>query len=413
MQRSTDRILTTHVGSLVRTRAIIEGMKARTLDQPYDEQQLALDVRAGVAEVVRKQVDVGIDIPSDGEYSRRGFTSYIHERMGGLEPRGVEPGEIVSPQAGRAAFPEFSKQYAQHVRLLWMLPSVSMDEVLNTPANVELFRLVAPISHTGHADLERDIANFKAALDGLHVADAFMTAVTPTGRKSDKDVLRYYSSQEAYYYAVADALQTEYQTIVQAGFILQLDYAALNPHNYVLIDRVDPSPEELVRATELSVEVVNHALRGIPEDRVRYHHCWGSGNTPHTTDTPLRELLPQMLKLNVQAYGIEAANPRHEHEWMVWQHVKLPDGKILIPGVISQSTNVVEHPELIAWRIKNFANLVGKENVIAGADCGFSQFWDTIRVHPTVQWAKLESLVRGAALASQDLWAREPMECTA
>jgi 5-methyltetrahydropteroyltriglutamate--homocysteine methyltransferase len=304
------------------------------------------------------------------------------------------------------AFPEFSKQYDQHVRTVWMLPEVSMQEVLDTPGNVELFRLVGPVEYTGQRGLQRDLDNFKAALDGLPVADAFVTAITPTGRKSDTDVLNYYASQEAYYYAVADALHTEYKAIVDAGFILQLDYAALNPHNYVLIDRVSPSEDELRKATELGVDVVNHALRGIPEDRVRYHHCWGSGNSPHTTDTPLRQIVPYMLKLNVQAYGVEGANPRHEHEWMVWQDVKLPEGKILIPGLISQSTSVVEHPELIAWRIQNYASVVGKENIIAGADCGFSQFWGMIRVHPTVQWAKLQALVDGAALASRALWGR-------
>jgi 5-methyltetrahydropteroyltriglutamate--homocysteine methyltransferase len=409
MQRSTDRILTTHVGSLVRTRAIIDVMKAKTLGQAFDEARAAQTIRDGVKEVVRKQVEIGIDIPSDGEYGRRGFTSYIHERMSGLEPRGADQGEIISPQAGRAAFPEFSDQYNQHARTLWMLPEVSMDEVMNTPANVELFRLVAPIAYTGQSAVQGDIANFRAALDGLHVADAFITAITPTGRKSDQNVLEFYPSIEAYYYAVADALRTEYRAITDAGFIVQLDYAALNPHNYVLIDRADPSDAELRKGAELGVEVVNHALQGIPEDLVRYHHCWGSGNTPHTTDVPLRDIIDLLLKINAQAYAIEAANPRHEHEWMVWQDVKLPEGKILIPGVISQSTNVVEHPELIAWRLQNYASVVGKENVIAGADCGFSQFWDMIRVHPSVQWAKLSALVEGAAIASRALWSPQPV----
>jgi 5-methyltetrahydropteroyltriglutamate--homocysteine methyltransferase len=198
-------------------------------------------------------------------------------------------------------------------------------------------------------------------------------------------------------------MHDEYKAITDAGFILQCDFAALNPH--ALVERTSAGKDAARNARELAVEILNHALRDIPEDRVRYHHCWGSNNRPHTTDTPLTEVLPQLLKIKAQAYGFEAANPRHEHEWMVWKDVKLPAGKILIPGLISQSTNVVEHPELVAWRIKNFASVVGKENIIAGVDCGFSQYWDQIRVHPTVQWAKLQALAEGARLASKELWA--------
>jgi 5-methyltetrahydropteroyltriglutamate--homocysteine methyltransferase len=208
-------------------------------------------------------------------------------------------------------------------------------------------------------------------------------------------------------YALADALSVEYTAIVEAGFILQLDYALLNPRNHALLQtKPDATDEEVTRAMEIGIEVVNHALRDIPEEKVRYHHCWGSMNTPHTFDTPLREITDLLFKIKAQAYCIEAANPRHEHEWMVWKDVKLPDGKILIPGLISHATNIVEHPELIAWRIENFAGVVGKENVIAGADCGFSQYWDSIRVHPSVQWAKLQVLAEGAALASKKLWGR-------
>jgi len=214
--------------------------------------------------------------------------------------------------------------------------------------------------------------------------------VTPAVRKGDKDVERFYPDNSTYLYALADAMHAEYKAITDAGFILQLDRAALSPMGGI--------------EGRLGVEVLNHALRDIPEEQVRYHHCWGSNNRPRTTDTPLAEVLPQMLAIKAQAYGVEAANPRHEHEWMVWRDAKLPDGKILIPGLISQSTNVVEHPELVAWRIKNFASVVGKENLIVGVDCGFSQYWDQIRVHPTVQWAKLEALVDGARLASQELW---------
>jgi 5-methyltetrahydropteroyltriglutamate--homocysteine methyltransferase len=230
------------------------------------------------------------------------------------------------------------------------------------------------------------------------VADAFITAVTPTTERRDAGVLDFYPSIEAYRYAVADVLNQEYKAIVDAGFILQLDRPAQNP---VLGLDTD---EAIVRTLEEGIEIVNYALRGIPEDRVRIHWCGGSGNRPHTQNIPIAKMARSMLKLNVGAYGIEAATPRHEHEYRIWEDIKLPDGKILIPGVISQSTNVVEHPECVAWRIKNFADLVGRENVIAGVDCGFSQDWDLIRVHPEVQWAKLRSLAEGAAIASRELW---------
>jgi 5-methyltetrahydropteroyltriglutamate--homocysteine methyltransferase len=249
---------------------------------------------------------------------------------------------------------------------------------------------VGPITYKGQAEVRRDIEALTTALQGLHVADAFITATPPSGRRADADILKFYPSHGAYAYAVADALHEEYQAITDAGFILQLDLASTSGHN--------------PQAVEERVELVNHALRDIPEEQVRYHHCWGSMNTPHTTDPPLKDFVQAMLRIKAQAYSIEAANPRHEQEWLLWRDVKLPEGKILIPGLISHQTNVVEHPELVAWRIKNYASVVGKENVIAGADCGFAQHWDAIRVHPTVQWAKLQSLVEGAALASQELW---------
>ena len=411
MKRSTERILTTHSGSLIRTRAIIEGMKARTINRPYDQQTLAVDIRNGIAEVVRQQVETGIDIPNDGEFGRRGFTSYIHERLSGLEPRPPDPQDFqLGPGGERAQFPDFSEQYDKHFRFLWMHPDIDMAEVANAPAIVERFRVTGPLRYKGQAAVQQDIATLKAALQGLNVADAFITAVTPTSRHSDRDVDKYYPTLQAYLYDLADAMHEEYKAITDAGFILQCDFAALNPG--AIIDRTGALREDARKARELAVEVLNHALRDVPEDRVRYHHCWGSNNRPHTTDTPLVEILPQLFKIKAQAYGVESANPRHEHEWMAWKDVRLPDGKILIPGLISQSTNVVEHPELVAWRIKNFASVVGKENVIAGVDCGFSQYWDQIRVHPTVQWAKLQALVEGAALASRELWGRNVADAT-
>jgi 5-methyltetrahydropteroyltriglutamate--homocysteine methyltransferase len=392
---------------LIRTPEIIRGLKAQTLNQPYDQQKLAADVRQGILDVVRKQVEVGIDIPNDGELGRRGFLAYINERLGGLEPRSAEPGEVTSPhEMERVEFHDFFKQYDQHSRLLWMYPEISMDEVRDTYASGGLFRLTAPLAYSGQAAVQRDIETLKSALDGLTVSDAFITAVTPNSRKSDADVSKFYPSDNAYRYAMADVMHQEYKAITDAGLLVQLDFDSLNPQGQLLIGNLHPTDEELHKARELAIEVTNDALRGIPEQMVRYHHCWGSNNRPHTTDVPLQKIVHQMLKINAQAYVVEAANPRHEHEWMVWKDVKLPDGKILVPGVISQSTNVVEHPELVSWRLQNYASVVGKENVIGGVDCGFSQHWDTIRVHPTVQWAKLQALVDGAALASKSLWGR-------
>jgi 5-methyltetrahydropteroyltriglutamate--homocysteine methyltransferase len=404
MKRSTDRILTTHVGSLIRTPEILRGMQAAALKRPYDAAKLATDIKSGIHDIVRKQVEIGIDVVNDGEFWRRGFVSYVHERLGGLQQRPLAPNEPTwGAQAERREFPGFFEQYAAKVRYDWMLPEIAMDEIA-PPENTEVFQLADRISYVGQASVARDIETLRGAAQGLDVSDVFVTAVTPMSRKNDERVRDFYPSQEAYLYAMADAMHEEYRAITQAGFILQLDYAALNPQSMLMIGKHDASPDEMSKARDLSVEIVNHALRGIPQEQVRYHHCWGSDNRPHTTDTPLSAIVHQMLRLNVQAYGVEAANPRHEHEWMVWKDVKLPDGKILFPGLISQSTNVVEHPDLVAWRIKNFASVVGKENVIASVDCGFSQWWDAIRVHPTVQWAKLKALVEGARRASDELW---------
>ena len=403
MNRSIDRILTTHVGSLIRTREIMQGMKARTLNQPYDQDTLAAAIRSGVHDVVRQQVELGIDIPNDGEYARRSFTAYIHERLGGLEPRALEPGERnpldqVGHQLERVAFRDFYEQHDKLYRTMWMLPGISMEDMADVRGKSELFRLTGPISYTGHAAVRSDLENLRDALQDLHVSDAFVTAVTPTTERKDRDILEFYPSHRAYLYALADALHEEYRAIVDAGFLLQIDRAAQNPV-------LNLAGDDVIKEMELGVEVVNHALRGIPEERVRSHWCSGSGNRPHTQDIPLRKIAPTMLKLKAQAYGFEAANPRHEHEFQIWEDIKLPEGKILMPGLISQTTNVVEHPELIAWRIKTFARLVGKEHVIASADCGFSQDWEVVRVHPSIQWAKLQSLVDGAAMASMDLWA--------
>jgi len=243
------------------------------------------------------------------------------------------------------AFPEFFLQYSYHFRELWLPPGVSIDGV---PSDFwERFTVTGPITYTGHAAIQRDIQNFTSALQGLPVADAFMSSVSPgqKGVRGDKNMLEFYESDEAYLYAFADALHEEYQAITNAGLLLQVDLGVVNPRRQMAKD--EPTEDEVRHAREIGVEVINHALRGIPEERVRYHHCWGSMNSPHTRDVPLRNVVDMILKVHAQAYGVEAANPRHEHEWMVWQDVKLPDGKILMPGLVSQSTNVVEHQVLV------------------------------------------------------------------
>lgn len=401
MKRSTDRILTTHVGSLIRPLNVLQGMMAKVLGEPVDEAEFQRNVRQGVADVVAKQAEIGIDIPSDGEISKPSFHNYVIERLGGLEK--VPPAERGAYYAALTEeFPGFMKQYNAMYKTMWMPPELDAAKVhqaANTPpARV---RVAAPITYVGQDALATDLDNYQAALAGKNFVEAFMPSATPA--RDDADAGTVYSSESDYLYALADAMHVEYKAIVDAGFVVQLDLG-LPARNQVLPGNPNPSPEDLRRASERQVEAYNHALRGIPEDRVRYHMCWGSMNTPHTTDVPLREVIDIILKIKAQAYVIEGANPRHEHEWTVWKDVKLPEGKILVPGVISHQTNVVEHPELIAMRIERYASVVGRENVIAGTDCGFSQGWNMARVHPEVQWAKLTALVEGAALASQRLW---------
>jgi 5-methyltetrahydropteroyltriglutamate--homocysteine methyltransferase len=258
-----------------------------------------------------------------------------------------------------------------------------------------------PITYRGQAALETDLANFKAALAGKDFEDAFIPAVAP-GTIELQRANHHYKTEEEFLYAIAGAMRIEYRRIVDAGFILQID----DPRMVTEYDSMDPVPsaEEYRRFAAVRVEALNHALAGLPEDRVRYHVCWGSWHGPHTTDAPLREILPVILGIRAQAYSVEAANPRHEHEYHVWEDVKLPEGKLLIPGVIAHTTNCVEHPELVAERIVRYATIVGRENVVAGVDCGFAQGLATARVHPSIMWEKLRMLAEGARLATRRLW---------
>jgi 5-methyltetrahydropteroyltriglutamate--homocysteine methyltransferase len=387
MKRSTDRILTTHVGSLIRPPALQEIMRAKQADKAYDQAAYEACLKESVADVVAHQAKTGIDVISDGEYGKAiSWNQYVIERLSGFELRTIPPGYRPGiPGADRTRFKEF---YAEL-------------DVREPMANARMVACVGPVKYIGQAIVQRDIDNFKAALKGRKVEEAFMPVVAPSSVTPDRKD-EYYKGEEDWLEAVTAAMRTEYKMIVDAGFILQIDDARAATH----YDRMVPPGkfEDYRRWLALFVESLNAALEGIPEDRVRYHVCWGSWPGPHVSDVALRDIVDLILKVRAGAYVIESANPRHEHEWQVWKNVKLPDGKVLIPGVISHATNVVEHPELIAERTLRFANLVGRENVMIGTDCGFAQGTFYRRVHPTIMWAKFEALVEGARLASKQLW---------
>lgn len=383
MNRSSNRILTTHCGSLPRPADLLDLMKAKLHGEPYDAAAFEARVRSAVAESVHQQVESGIDVVTDGEQGKQGFFAYVNERLAGFEPQpGPRPAMFVKEVRD---FPEYYKQYF----------STAMLGV--TIAPLVQFACTGPVKYRGQEAIERDIANLKAALQGLHPSDAFLPAVAPSGVGKNE----YYAIYEEYMFAVADALSHEYRAIVDAGFLLQID----DPFLTELYSFSDLSDAELHKTAEAYIEAVNHGLRGIPPEKVRYHTCYGINEGPRVHDAPLNVMLPMILQVNASAYSFEAANARHEHEYHVWENVKLPDGKILIPGVITHASNIVEHPELIAERIVRYARLVGRENVIAGADCGFSsQATYQPEIHPTVIWAKFRAMAEGARLASEQLW---------
>jgi 5-methyltetrahydropteroyltriglutamate--homocysteine methyltransferase len=387
MKRSTARILTTHVGSLIRPPALIEFLRAQQERRPVDEAAFAACLRASVADIVRQQAEAGVDVVSDGEFGKTiSWSQYALERLSGFERRPLKTG--ANPFARGADRTRFAEFYAEL-------------DARDAPATQSEAACVGPIAYTGQAALQRDIDNFKAALARFPAVEAFLPVAAPASVIPDRKN-EYYASEDDCLQAIAEAMRTEYRMIVDAGFLVQLDDA----RTAVTFDRMVPpaSFADYRNWVARYVEVVNHALEGIPEDRVRYHVCWGSWPGPHTTDVPLRDIVDLILKMRVGAYVIEGANPRHEHEWKVWQSVKLPAGKVLIPGVISHATNIVEHPELVCERIVRLAKLVGRENIIAGTDCGFAQSPMYRRVHPSIMWAKLEALAAGAQLASMELW---------
>jgi 5-methyltetrahydropteroyltriglutamate--homocysteine methyltransferase len=379
MKRSTDRILTTHVGSLARPHDLLNLVQKQVDGEPFDEQTMTDLTRRAVADVVCKQAESGVDVVSDGEQSKSGFYAYVAQRLGGLETRpGPQFDGRVTWQKEMDAFPEYYAQY--------------LGDRTGSSVRNPLLVCTNPLTYTGQQALQTDLDNLTAALAEVHVEEAFVPSLAPRQLGSNE----YYATAEEYLRGCAEAMREEYLAIVDAGFVLQLDdpwltgFYAGEPH---------PVP------AETHIEIINDALRGIPADRVRYHTCYGINEGPRIHDVPLKDIVHLMLKINAQAYSFEAANARHQHEWHVWEDLKLPAGKVLIPGMISHASNIVEHPELIADLLVNYANLVGKENVIAGADCGFSsQATFSPEVHPTVVWAKFQALAEGARMASQRLW---------
>jgi 5-methyltetrahydropteroyltriglutamate--homocysteine methyltransferase len=390
MKHSTERILTTHVGSLPRPPDLLKMIQAKEQGRPIDAEAFAARVKSAVAEVVRKQAEAGIDIAADGEMGRFGFIPYVNERLTGLEARSNPRSEGTWARSREhLAFPEYYAWAAQ-------MPGAAGG------AQRTQWVCTGPIAYKGQEALKRDINNLKAALAQVRHEEAFMPAVSPA-QLAGWNRNEYYKTEEEFRIAIADALREEYKAIVDAGLVLQIDDPQLASH-YTTHPELDIA--QCRNVASATVELLNHALAGIPAERVRYHTCYGINMGPRVHDLELKHIIDIMLRINAGAFSFEAGNPRHEHEWKVWETAKLPQGKVLIPGVITHGSNFVEHPEAVAQRIGRFAEAVGRENVIAGADCGFASFSTTCEVHPTVVWAKLAALGEGARLASRELWRR-------
>jgi 5-methyltetrahydropteroyltriglutamate--homocysteine methyltransferase len=399
MPQNIDRILTTHVGSLIRPPKLIAFWHLIEDGEPYDEVAFESCLAESVADIVRQQAETGIDIVSDGEFSKgANWAFYIFKRLSGISVRPATAQELSNPMAsmgGGRDHQAFAEFYAEYDTATGLAKRLGNRVVVN-----------GPIGYSNRQVL-RDIANLKAGLakarDKHPALAGFLPVVAPASALPGAKI-EHYRDEETYLNALADALHEEYQAVVDAGLYVQIDDAFL-PYMY---ERMVPpmSKAEYRRWAELRIDALNRALAGIPQERSRYHICWGSWNGPHAFDVPLKEIIDLVLKVRVGHYSFEAANPRHAHEWRVWETVKLAPGKVLIPGVISHATNIVEHPELVAERIVRLAKIVGRENVLGGTDCGFAQSPFARRVHPSIMWAKLGSLVEGARIATQTLWGK-------
>lgn len=387
MKHSSDRILTTHVGSLARSKRQLNFLFAKERGESFDQADFEASSRESVAEIVAKQAEIGIDVVCDGEQSKSSFLTYIAERLGGFSPSENQGEDLWVDSRESLAFPEF---YDAHRK--------SREGLVAKPVKLHC---TGPVEYRGHEVLQRDIANVSAAAGENKVEEAFMTAVSPSDVEGQQPN-SFYESDEAYLFAIADAMREEYKAIIEAGLLLQIDDPRLLTY---YISRPDLSVEDCRKWAELRVEALNHALRGLPEDRIRFHTCYGINIGPRIHEMNLADIVDIMMKVNAGAYLFEAGNPRHEHEWTVWRDVKLADGKAIIPGVISHSTPLVEHPELVAQRLIRFAEIVGRENVLGGSDCGFASFAATEQeIHPSIVWAKFQSLAEGARIASDKLW---------
>jgi 5-methyltetrahydropteroyltriglutamate--homocysteine methyltransferase len=384
MKRSTERILVTHVGSLARPHDLMEMLIARNEGKTYDREALSTHTRNAVAEVVKKQIECGVDIVNDGELGKSNFSRYTRERLSGFVERAARPDFKPTSIFGRDMI-EFAGYFNRGGRT-------------SIGHHGRVFYCVEPLKYIGLEEVKSDIDNLKAALQGKQVEEAFLPAIAP-GTMEHWMKNEYYPSNEAYLFAIADAMHEEYKAIVDAGFILQID----DPD---LADAWQMFPQmslaEYRKYQEMRIDALNQGLRDLPIDRVRFHMCWGSYHGPHKYDIPLKDIVDIILRVRAGAYSIEASNPCHEHEWRVWEEVKLPDGKLLIPGVIGHYSDFIEHPQAIADRLVRYAKLVGRENVIAGTDCGIGS-----RVgHPQVGWAKFQAMAEGARLATTQLWGR-------
>ena len=397
MKRSTDRILTTHVGSLARPEALIPLLRAKDRGQPYDRESYDKLVRDAVADVVRKQTEAGIDVVADGEQGKESFYGYVVERFDGFERKPAPPGQQGHPRAAGREYRAFPDYYAWSEKIAEWAGGRGGDRRFGVDV------CTGPISYKGHAFVQRDIENLKTALTGLGHEDVFMPAIAPSYVFATL-TNEFYRTAEEYEQALGDALREEYRAIVDAGFVVQIDdprlvtYYMMNP---------EASIADCRKWVAQRVEAINYSLRGIPPERVRFHTCYSIDVGPRVHDMELKDIVDVLYRIEAGAFSFEAANPRHEHEYHVFEQVRPPDGMILIPGVISHTTNLVEHPELIAERIVRFARIVGRENVVAGADCGFAasgiRFND---VHPTAVWLKFAALAEGARLATRQLWGR-------
>jgi 5-methyltetrahydropteroyltriglutamate--homocysteine methyltransferase len=395
VKQSQSRILTTHTGSLPRPPDLVAALNAKELGEAHDAGALDARVRRAIADIVKRQADTGLDIINDGEHSKVSWMAYARGRLSGLE-------EIDAPVRFRGATRDSQAFAGVYEDMKVMLAGRSGALVAKRTVRPKAWICSGPVAYVGQDELRADIDNLKAALKDVSAEDAFLTAISPSNLELYYEN-EYYASEEEYLTALADAMHVEYQAIVDAGFVLQIDDPRLATH----YNRTPgASIEDCRKFMALRVEAVNYALRGIAPERVRFHTCYSVNIAPRVFDFELKHFVDLMLTINAGAYAIEAANPRHEHEWELWRDVPLPDGKLLIPGVVSHCIHLVEHPELVAQRILRFASVVGRERVIAGTDCGFGTSGAGDEVHPDVAWAKLAALVEGAKIASEKLWRR-------